>query len=118
LLLDVLAAVGRGSLALGRLYEGHVNALLLVQAFGTPRQADEAGVAARIEGRLFGVWNSEDAQPGAGVRIQTDGDRSVLTGAKTFASGAGHVTRALVTATLPDDRRQMCLVPWTASPPA
>ena len=69
LLLDVLAELGRGNLALGRLYEGHVNALQLVQAFGTPEQVEYAAMAAAAEGRLFGVWNSEDASPGSGVSM-------------------------------------------------
>ena len=37
-LLRTLWHVGRGNLAVGRLYEGHVNALQLVDWFGTPEQ--------------------------------------------------------------------------------
>ena len=37
-LLRVLAATGRGNLSVGRIYEGHVNALLLIRWFGTPSQ--------------------------------------------------------------------------------
>ena len=33
-LLRVLAAIGRGNLSVGRIYEGHVNALLLIRWFG------------------------------------------------------------------------------------
>lgn len=35
-LLLLLKALGRGNLAVGRVYEGHVNALQLIQLFGTP----------------------------------------------------------------------------------
>ena len=37
-LLRVLAAIGRGNLSVGRIYEGHINALLLIGWFGTPSQ--------------------------------------------------------------------------------
>jgi hypothetical protein len=37
-LLRVFAAIGRGNLSVGRIYEGHVNALLLIRWFGSPSQ--------------------------------------------------------------------------------
>ena len=37
-LLRVLPGIGRGNLSVGRIYEGHVNALLLISWFGTPSQ--------------------------------------------------------------------------------
>ncbi|MCJ2124004.1 acyl-CoA dehydrogenase family protein [Methylobacterium sp. J-077] len=87
----VLRLVGYGSLALGRLYEGHVNALQLVARYG------DAGQRARLftdalDGHLFGVWNTDS--PGDCLRL---GEDRRLRGVKTFASGAGFVTRALVT---------------------
>ncbi|MDP4021744.1 acyl-CoA dehydrogenase family protein [Methylobacterium sp. NEAU 140] len=100
----VLAAVGRGSLALGRLYEGHVNALALVLRYGSDDARDALARDAR-DGHLFGVWNTEP-DPGG---LTLDGPE--LAGAKSLASGAGHVTRPLVTARLPDGRRQMLVVP-------
>ena len=93
-LLCTLAAIGRGSLVAGRLYEGHVNALQLIERHGNPEQrARWAGDA--TAGQLFGVWNTE---ADGGVRLvgTTRGYR--LAGSKTFASGLGHVGRALVTA--------------------
>src|ERR1700691_2223048 len=38
LLFGVLAAIGRGDVSVGRIVEGHVNALFLIQTFGTPDQ--------------------------------------------------------------------------------
>ena len=38
-LLHLLSAVGRGDLSTGRIYEGHVNTLFLIDRFGTPRVA-------------------------------------------------------------------------------
>lgn len=87
----VLRLVGYGSLALGRLYEGHVNALQLVARFGTPAQRTRLFADAR-DGHLFGVWNTDP--PGECLQL---GDDRRLRGVKTFASGAGFVTRALVT---------------------
>ena len=87
----VLRLVGYGSLALGRIYEGHVNALQLVARYGTLAQARRLFADAR-DGHLFGVWNTD--APGDCLRL---GDDRRLRGVKTFASGAGFVTRALVT---------------------
>jgi alkylation response protein AidB-like acyl-CoA dehydrogenase len=97
-LLQVLYHIGRGNLAVGRLFEGHVNALLLVQRFGTPAQVVKYAADAR-DGHLFGVWNTEN--PANGVRLELLADGCYrLHGAKTFASGAGHITRPLLTGAL------------------
>ena len=58
-LLRVLQHVGRGNLAVGRIYEGHLNALLLIQQLGSAAQVARYAADARA-GRLFGVWNTED----------------------------------------------------------
>ena len=109
LLYAVLAAVGRGSLPLGRLYEGHVNALALVEAYGTDAQRRRAAADA-ARGELFGVWNTE--VPSDGVRLSPlPGGRVRMEGAKTFCSGAGRVSRILTTGALPDGGWQMVLVP-------
>lgn len=94
-LAEVLRLVGYGSLALGRLYEGHVNALQLVAAHGDTAQRARLFADARA-GHLFGVWNTEPPENGL-VVIGPQG-KLCLGGVKTFASGAGYVTRALVTA--------------------
>ena len=91
----MLTQVGYGSLALGRLYEGHVNALQLIARHGTPKQCRSLFADAH-DGHLFGTWNTEP--PGAGLALRRDADDVVLSGVKTFASGAGFITRALVTA--------------------
>ncbi|TXN60571.1 acyl-CoA dehydrogenase family protein, partial [Methylobacterium sp. WL6] len=106
---DVLRGIGRGNLAVGRIYEGHVNALALVLRYGSDPVRARFAADARA-GHLFGVWNTEPAEPG-GLALGTEADPAVLTGAKSYASGAGHVTRPLVTARLPDGRRQMLVVP-------
>ena len=108
-LFSVLRALGRGSLPLGRLYEGHVNALALVEAYGTAAQRARAAQDA-ARGELFGVWNTE--APSDGVHLDPlPGGRLRMDGAKTFCSGAGRVTRILTTGALPDGGWQMVLVP-------
>ncbi|WP_293910649.1 acyl-CoA dehydrogenase family protein [Deinococcus sp.] len=92
-LLAFLRRVGRSSLPIGRVYEGHVNALHLIGRLGTPAQIAQARQDAR-RGELFGVWNTEQS-PGLRVERLADG-ALVLRGGKTFASGAGHVTRPLM----------------------
>lgn len=93
----ILSTIGGGSLVLGRLYEGHVNAIRLVNLYGDAvlQRRLARDVAA---GALSGVWNTEPAA--GGVRL---GPGFVLNGAKIFASGAGHVTRPLITARRGDD---------------
>ncbi|MGA2127480.1 MAG: acyl-CoA dehydrogenase family protein [Xanthobacteraceae bacterium] len=93
-LAEVLRLIGWGSLALGRLYEGHVNALALIVRCGTPAQVARCALDVRA-GRLFGVWNTEDSR---GLRLRVRGDVRILDGGKIFASGAGFVERPVVTA--------------------
>ncbi len=86
--------LGSGSIAIGRLLEGHVNALRLVWRYGTTAQFAGAARDAAA-GHLFGIWVTQ-ADP---VRLQGR-DGKVLTGKKMFCSGAGWVTRPLLTATV------------------
>ena len=93
-LLDALVAVGRGSLTLGRLFEGHVNAVKLVTRYGTP---DNLALlhAEAVDGYPTGVWMAEDATP---LRLETGPDGARLQGRKILASGSGHFRRPLVAA--------------------
>ena len=97
-LLDVLRWIGHGSLPLGRLYEGHVNALALLARFGTASQVEEAARDAD-EGVLFGVWNTQGSDA---LALEETKSGWRLRGRKTFASGAGFVGRPLVTAEVND----------------
>lgn len=107
-LLMLLKEIGRGNLAIGRVYEGHVNALQLIQTFATPEQI-ETYAADAIRDKIFGVWNAEAAD---GVKIiPLDNGKYLLQGSKTFASGCGYVERPFVNGALPDGSWQMCIVP-------
>jgi alkylation response protein AidB-like acyl-CoA dehydrogenase len=107
-LLTLLKNIGRANLAVGRIYEGHVNALQLIQTFGTPEQIVTYAQAARRH-KIFGVWNAEAAD---GVKIMPLGNGKYrLEGAKTFATGCGYVDRPFINGALPNGAWQMCIVP-------
>ncbi len=100
---DVLTALGRGSLALGRLYEGHVNAVVLVRRYGSTANLNLLLSEARA-GRLSGVWMA-----GPPLRLDRSGSRPVLQGHKVLASGSGFVRRPLVAAD--DNDGSLMLIP-------
>jgi alkylation response protein AidB-like acyl-CoA dehydrogenase len=102
-LLRVLAAVGRGNLSVGRIYEGHVNALLLIQWYGATSQREHFEICAS-GGDLFGVWNTDVREDPAHI------ENGILRGAKSFASGADGLTHAVITVFSPAGR-QMLIVP-------
>ena len=90
LLFGVLRSIGQGNMAVGRLFEAHVNAVKLIVDYGTAEQVDALAVRARA-GQLHGVWVTDP--PGGALMLQ-DG---VLRGGKGPCSGAGHLPCALVT---------------------
>ena len=91
-LLTILRCIGRGNLSVGRLYEGHVNALQLAHQYGSQHVIDQV-VGAVQDLRLFGVWNTDDFVTDTGVSITERDGALLLVGVKAFASGAGHVCR-------------------------
>ena len=95
---DVLRLIGGGDLSIGRLYEGHVNVVALVDRYGTPSQLSRLAADVR-DGALCGVWNAEGASP---VTLQHDQGRWQLHGVKILASGAGSLSRPIVPATHSD----------------
>ncbi|PVM92733.1 MULTISPECIES: acyl-CoA dehydrogenase family protein [Caulobacter] len=100
-LMEALRLVGRANLSLGRIFEGHVNGARLVAWYGSAEQRRtlEADLAA---GKVLGVWNTE---PTPGVTI-ADGR---LHGAKSYATGAGHIDIAVITAATASGGKQMVL---------
>lgn len=109
-MLRLLYAAGRVDLPLGRLFEGQVDALQIVARYGTPEQRSQL-FAAVTDGAVVGVWNAD--LPGEPLRLE--GER--LVGGKSFASGAGLLTHALVTVDV-SGGRQLILVDLTRTPPA
>jgi alkylation response protein AidB-like acyl-CoA dehydrogenase len=92
-LAEVLRLLGCGNLAVGRIFEGHVNALKLIALYGGEAQLETAANDTR-KGYLFAIWNTEALD---GVRI-VSGSPAMLMGRKTFCSAAGYATRGLITA--------------------
>jgi alkylation response protein AidB-like acyl-CoA dehydrogenase len=96
-LIETLRLLGAFHLSVARLYEGHVNAFQLLWRHGDAMQRTR--VCHYVEqGGWLGVWNAPHpsgpcrlvAEPPYGFRLQ---------GCKAYASGAGGMARALVTAT-------------------
>jgi alkylation response protein AidB-like acyl-CoA dehydrogenase len=108
-LLLLLKKIGWGNLAVGRVFEGHVNALQLIQTFGTRSQVEHYAHEARDLHKIFGVWNAE-ANDGVKVIPLANG-RYRLQGSKTFCSGAGYIERPFVNGALSEGGWQMCVVP-------
>lgn len=108
-LLRCLYEVGRCDLPLGRLFEGHVDAQQIVGRLSDAHIArDVAALAAA--GATFGVWNADLA--GEPLRFE----HGRLSGGKAFASGAGVLSHALVSADVPGGR-QLLLIDLAAAPP-
>ena len=106
-LFNWLRFIGRADLSLGRLFEGHVNALSLIRWYGSARQQQQ--LRRNLDaGHFYGVWATE---PSPGVQLVDTNGRLALTGSKSFASGAGHLAFAVVTAQPPAGPRRLVIVP-------
>ena len=97
--LSLVRAVAAADGSVGRIYDGHLNGVerLLVQGPGAIQQAELPLIRA---GQLaVGVWGGEPrASEGTPATIEQLGRRELLSGVKTFCSGAGGLDRALVLA--------------------
>jgi alkylation response protein AidB-like acyl-CoA dehydrogenase len=103
---DALRRVGRGDLSVGRLFEGHVNAMALFEWYAAPAQ--KAWLKQVLaQDAVFGVWATE---PQPGVALVEAAGSMRLQGAKSFASGAGGITYAIVTARPAAGDRRLTIV--------
>ncbi len=107
-LLLLLHEVGRSNLVLGRIFEGHVNALQLIAQYGTREQLRRAADDVVARNAVFGVWNT--GPQGKPEVEQVAGGIYRLSSGKTFASGAGSIDHAVVTGSL-DSGWQMMVLP-------
>ncbi|AVP59154.1 acyl-CoA dehydrogenase [Pulveribacter suum] len=86
----MLAQVGEHDLSLAKLYEGHADALAIVQELAAPALAAQAGAT-------WAVWAAE--VPGARVQLHQGADGQLrISGTKAWCSGAQEVSHALLTA--------------------
>jgi alkylation response protein AidB-like acyl-CoA dehydrogenase len=93
-----LAEVGGHDLGLCKLYEGHTDALAIIQQLG----------GASMPASTWGMWAAEPPQ--ARVRVSAQGQRVVLNGRKAWCSGAAVLSHALLTAWDEQDRQQLVAV--------
>lgn len=107
----LLTRVGAASLTVGRLFEGHVNAALLVATYAPAAETLLAAEAAA--GRPSGVWNAERGQ-GLAARRVPGGWR--VHGTKIHCSGAGSLRRPLVTARPEGENDVLMMLPDLAGP--
>lgn len=108
-MLRLLKYFGYGNLVVGRVYEGHYNALLLLKLFASVEQFEKYADDVVVNNKIFGVWNTEAAD---GVKIFPIGEGKFrLEGFKIFATGVDYVERPIVNGAMPDGGWQMCVVP-------
>lgn len=93
--LNLLFEMGRGNLSVGRIVEGHLNAILLINIYGNPEHTKKYFECAE-NGSLFGIWNTEI--PTEGLKLKKKGDDFYLKGIKSFCSGGLNLDFAVVTA--------------------
>lgn len=93
-----LAEVGGHDLGLCKLYEGHTDALAIIQQLGgSPTPAS-----------TWGMWAAEPPQ--AKVRVTPSGQMVLLDGRKAWCSGAVVLSHALLTAWDDQDQQQLVAV--------
>ena len=106
IILNDLIAIGSGDLAVGRIYEGHINALLLIDVYGTLEQKqryfDDAA-----NGKIFGIWNTERSFEAVTYKEVSEGIE--FEGAKTFCSGSLNISRPIITASGPEGKKMFVL---------
>lgn len=104
LLFTILRTVGQGNMAVGRLFEAHVNAVKLIVDYGDAAQVQRMAGHLRA-GKMYGVWVTDP--PGVGLVLR-DG---ALHGEKGPCSGAGHIPCALVTVETKEGTRMAAVCP-------
>jgi alkylation response protein AidB-like acyl-CoA dehydrogenase len=93
-----LAEVGGHDLGLCKLYEGHTDALAIIEQLG----------GSPTPGSTWGMWAAEPPQ--ARVKVTPLGHMVALNGRKAWCSGAAVLSHALLTAWDADDQQQLVAV--------
>ena len=94
---DLVRRVAAADASVGRILDGHLNAVERLEVAAEPELRDRELAAVEAGQRLLGVWGA-DPGPGEGdpARLHQTGAGLVLRGVKTFCSGAGGIDAALV----------------------
>lgn len=95
---QALAEVGGHDLGLCKLYEGHTDALAIIQQLG----------GSPAPGGTWGMWAAEPPQ--ARVHVSSHGRAVALNGRKAWCSGAAVLSHGLLTAWDEQDRQQLVAV--------
>lgn len=104
---EALRQVGRANLSAARLFEGHMNALKILNLYASTEVLDETAQAVR-QGTLLGVWGADE--PDNPLSVGHKVDHLVLQGSKRYASGLGLVGQAVVTTNTTGGEPQLLLV--------
>lgn len=92
---QALSLVASHDLSLAKLYEGHTDALAILDELG------HALAAAKSQGqsaRIWGVWAAESPQGKALIDTDSAAGQTLLSGGKCWCSGASTATHGLMTA--------------------
>ena len=106
-LLEILKCIGRADLSVGRIYEGHINALLLIERYASSSQKKKYYQDA-AEGKLFSIWNTERSFEELEI-FQKGESEFLLKGAKIFCSGGKNIQRPIITAEGPEGSQMIVL---------
>jgi hypothetical protein len=95
--LSLVRRVAAADGSVGRIFDGHLNAVERLAVQG-PAELRDAELQAVCEGQLLaGVWGGNpEAGEGSPAEISTVAGAEVIRGVKTFCSGAGGLDRAAV----------------------
>lgn len=95
--LSLVRRVAAADGSVGRIFDGHLNAVERLAAQGPESLRRRELAAVRAGGLLAGVWGGDPVGgEGSAATVVRAGDAEVLRGVKTFCSGAGGLQRALV----------------------
>ncbi len=103
-LIGGLLGIGRTDIPLGRLVEGHIDAMRICHQAGAPLTSDA----------IYGVWASKSGATGARATAVEGGFR--IDGMIKFASGAGLLDRALVPVSGSHDHQLLLDLPVSGLP--
>lgn len=93
--LSAVRAVAAADSSVGRIFDGHLNAIERLGVAGLLRAEEMTRIPTGE--LLLGLWGADPAPgEGAPARLQREGSDLVVNGVKTFCSGAGGVDRAVV----------------------
>ena len=113
---DLVRRVAAADASVGRILDGHLNAIERLEVATDLELRDRELAAVEAGQRLLGVWGA-DPGPGEGdpARLHQTGAGPVLSGAKTFCSGAGGIDAALVMVGSDDGAPSLVLVECAAT---